>query len=296
MQASPTLNVSQWLSQATTALATNKVDSPKLDADLLMCHVLQCSRATLYAWPEKILNEDHTTLLNNLLQRRLAGEPIAYLLGTREFWSLDFYVDESVLVPRPETELLVELALHALKTPTSNSTTTAILDAGTGSGAIAIALYWQWFKDHQEHLSITASDFSQAALKVAVRNAKNLEADKINFVHSNWLAAFSDDAFGMIISNPPYIAIDDPHMHKHTLDYEPASALTSGEDGLDAIRTIVDQARRVGRSECTVLIEHGFEQAESVQQIMRAADYTYIKTHKDLQNCDRVTSGYCPNK
>lgn len=290
------MQVSQWLSQATTALANIDAETPKLDADLLMCHALGCNRTALYAWPEKLLSAEQTEQLNKLLKRRLNREPIAYLVGSREFWSLDFYVNESVLVPRPETELLVELALNKLSAINEAHNSTTILDAGTGSGAIAVALYWQWMQDHQKSLAMTASDVSQAALNVATRNAKTLGADKINFIHSDWLAAFDDDAFSIIVSNPPYIATDDPHMHNNTLDYEPASALVSGDDGLDAIRTIVDQARRVGKTECSVLIEHGFEQGQQVQNIMLAADYTCVQTDKDIYNCDRVTSGNCPSK
>lgn len=255
-----------------------------------MCFVLACDRTALYTWPEKVLTDGQTKTLQTLLKRRLQGEPIAYITGEREFWSWTFDIDHNVLVPRPETELIVELALQAL----NNGCEGPVLDAGTGSGVIAIALHLQWHLDHSESLSVFASDYSHAALTVAKRNAVKLNAPQIEFVHSDWLSAFSEDQFGMIISNPPYLASNDPHMQNTTLGFEPEGALVSGENGLDAIRIIVSQACRVGKSECYVLIEHGFEQAIDVQTIMRSANYSQVRTHKDINGLDRVTTGYCP--
>ena len=143
-------------------------------------------------------------------------------------------------------------------------------------------------------LSVIASDYSASALTVAKRNAHKLGAELIEFVHSNWLEEFSDNSIGMIVSNPPYIALSDPHMHNGSLDFEPATALVSGDDGLDAIRIIVDQACRVGIPGCYVLLEHGYEQALAVESIMRAMNYTQIQTHQDINDLDRVTCGYCP--
>jgi len=259
-----------------------------------MCFVLDCDRTALYMWPEKALTTTQYQTLHTLLQRRLLGEPVNYLIGTREFWSLAFDVNKDVLVPRPETELLVELALQALH----NGCEKPALDAGTGSGVIAIALYLQWHDDHpidnNSSLSIIASDYSEAALSLAKRNARKLCAGQIDFVRSNWLEEFSDNSMGMIVSNPPYLALNDPHMHNGSLDFEPATALVSGDDGLDAIRIIVDQACRVGVPGCHVLLEHGYEQAAAVQNIMRTLKYTQVKTHQDINGLDRVTSGYSP--
>lgn len=284
------MQISQWIKQASGELAA--FDTPRLDADLLMCHVLICDRTKLYAWPEKLLTSEQEYALQCLLQRRLQGEPIAYLTGEREFWSLRFKVDKNVLVPRPDTELIVELALQALAEQTNCNE--PVLDAGTGSGVIAIALYTQWKMDRQESLSVIASDYSDAALALAKYNAEQLDAVQINFVRSNWLSAFANNSIGMIISNPPYLAVDDPHMKNDTLDFEPEAALVSGDNGLDAISIIVSDACRVGKSGCHVLIEHGYQQAFDVQNLMLAAHYTKIQTHKDINDLDRVTSGFCP--
>lgn len=286
------MQIGQWLTHAAAKFVGS--DSPRLDADLLMCFVLDCNRTALYTWPEKVLTPTQSADLETLLQRRLQGEPVNYLTGQREFWSLDFEVNKDVLVPRSETELMVELALHALQTGCENP----VLDAGTGSGVIAISLYLQWHDDHQDAkngaLNVIASDYSKPALAVAKRNAIKHGAEAIDFVHSDWLNEFSDHSIGMIVSNPPYLALSDPHMHNGSLDFEPATALVSGDDGLDAIRTIVEQACRVGVSGCYVLIEHGYEQALAVQTIMREMHYTQIETHQDMSDLDRVTCGYCP--
>ena len=282
------VQLASWLKHASCALA--QFDTPKLDADLLMCHVLACNRTTLYAWPEKTLTTDQLTQLNALLKRRLLGEPVAYLTEEREFWSMDFTVNKSVLVPRPETELIVELTLKALQ----EKNTEPVLDAGTGSGAIAIALSLQWQKDQQQTLNIIASDKSQAALNVAQNNAARLGAEQIEFVQSDWLSEFSENSIGLIVSNPPYLAADDPHLDGGPLRFEPASALVSGPDGLDAIRALIKQAIRVGKPGCKVLIEHGYAQADQVQALMQASHYSQVETHKDLNDLDRVTSGFCP--
>jgi len=282
------IQVSQWLKQASHELAA--FDTPKLEADLILCHVLDCDRTALYAWPEKQLTNAQADALQALLARRLHGEPIAYLTGVREFWSLSFDVNKAVLVPRPETELLVELALQALH----DGVQEPILDAGTGSGAIAIALHHQWQSDKKRALQLVASDYSAAAIQLAARNAQKLDAASINFVTSDWLSTFSENSFGMIISNPPYLAASDPHLQNHTLDFEPRNALVSGENGLDAISSIIGDACRVGIPGCLVLIEHGYEQASAVQDIMRGSNFSIVQTHKDFNRHDRVTSGYCP--
>jgi len=285
---SESTQVSQWLKQASEELSA--FDTPKLDADLLMCHVLDCDRTALYAWPEKALSSDQSNLLTSLLQRRLSGEPIAYLTGEREFWSLQFQVNNDVLVPRPETETLVELALQALST----SCDEPILDAGTGSGVIAISLFLQWQLDHHTSLRVIASDYSEAALALAKQNADRLGATQIEFVHSDWLNSFSDNSVGMIVSNPPYLAADDPHLQNDTLGFEPEAALVSGGDGLIAIATLITDACRVGKPGCYVLIEHGYQQAPDVRNLMLSAHYTIVHTHKDINGLDRVTCGYCP--
>jgi len=246
------MNVSQWLRHASVELA--EYDSARIDADLLMCFVLECERTTLYAWPEKDLDADQLSQLNALLEKRKQGHPVAYLVKQREFWSLNFRVSEHVLVPRPETELIVSLALLEMPTHCSYP----VLDAGTGSGVIATAITHQWQSASDSHqadqLFMIASDYSMAALQVAKRNADEHAPGCIHFVHSNWLSAFADNTFGMIISNPPYLASSDSHLNNKTLQREPRSALVSGDDGLDDIRTLVTDACRAGKPGCFVLI------------------------------------------
>jgi len=286
------MNVSQWLKNASLELA--EFDSARLDADLLLCHVLQCERATLYAWPEKNLSAAQLSELGALLDKRKLGHPVAYLTEHHEFWSLEFDINEHVLVPRPETELIVGLALQAMPIDDSNP----ILDAGTGSGIIATAVMHEWQSDGANNDSATqriiASDTSSTALALARRNAHKHVPGCISFVRSNWLDAFADDTLGMIISNPPYIAGNDSHLSSKTLQFEPKAALVSGADGLDAIRTLVNDACRAGISGCYLLLEHGATQADEVCALMHQANYTNIQTHDDFAGLNRVSCGYCP--
>ncbi len=283
------MQIAQWIKHA--SLELQAFDSARLDAELLLCFVLRIDRAKVYAWPEKEIGVSQLNVLNALLLKRKLGQPIAYLIGQREFWSLEFDVCKDVLVPRPDTELIVELALQALP----RRHTLPIIDAGTGSGAIATALSYQWHTDNNEApLDITATDLSMAALTLAKQNAHKHNQSSIQFARSNWLSAFSDNTFGMIISNPPYLAKDDSHLSNNTLKHEPIGALVSGDDGLDAIRSIVDDALRAGVPGCLVLLEHGATQGAAVQALMQQARYNNIQTHQDIAGLDRVTCGYCP--
>jgi len=285
------LTVAQWLKHA--ALELNAQNSARLEADLILCHVLHWDRTALYAHPEQPLDRNQLTSLNTLLQRRLQGEPIAYLVEQREFWSLPFHVNKNVLVPRPETELMVELAVNFLKQQQPDKTC-SVVDAGTGSGAIAVALSVEWTHLNRYPLSIIASDQSQAALAVARQNGQTHCPDTIQFVHSDWFAAFENDSFDLVLSNPPYLSEQDPHLEGNNLAFEPSDALVSGDDGLDAIRTIVSQAIDAGKPGAWVVLEHGATQAAQVTQLMQAAAYTQVQTHQDLAGLDRITSGYCP--
>lgn len=284
------MNVSQWLRDAGRELV--EYDSARLDADLLMCHVLKCERTKLYAWPEKNLSDDQLVKLRNLLDKRKLGHPVAYLIRQREFWSLEFDVNEDVLVPRSDTELIVSLALQAMPI------TGCILDAGTGSGVIATAVMHQWQSNSAVHsslsLSMFACDYSLAALTLAKHNADKHVPGSISFVRSNWLDAFADNTFGMIISNPPYLAKDDAHLNDKFLQHEPVVALVSGDDGLDDIRMIIKDAVRAGKPGCYLLLEHGATQADAVRALMHQSNYTNVKTHQDMASLDRVSCGYCP--
>jgi len=289
------VNVSQWLKHARLELI--EFESAALDAELLLCEVLKCNRTHLYAWPDKSLPEQQLQTLNRLLLRRVQGEPVAYLVGYREFWSLELGVCSDVLVPRPDTELIVELALAALKSTAGG----AVLDAGTGSGAIAIALAYEWQQRSANssatsfsELNIVASDLKIKALHQARQNANKHELNNITFVRSNWLQTFDNDSFAMIISNPPYLAENDPHLTNKSLQHEPIDALVSGRDGLDDIRELIKDAPRVGKPDCMLLIEHGATQAAAVRALMGSARYSCVRTHQDIAGLDRVSCGICP--
>jgi len=279
------MNIAQWLKSASESLT--EYESARLDAELLLCHVLNCDRTKLYAWPEQELSAAQLEQLDGLITKRLSGDPIAYLVGQREFWSLPFDVSPDVLVPRADTELIVELALQALP----DRCNAPILDAGTGSGAIATAVTHDW---SGSTLLMIATDISVPALALAKRNAEKHATGLVNFVRSHWLSAFADNTFGMIISNPPYLANDDPHLNNKTLRHEPIGALVSGDDGLDDIRHLIFDACRAGKPDCYVLLEHGATQASAITTLMSDANYSSIQTHQDIAGLDRVTCGYCP--
>jgi release factor glutamine methyltransferase len=271
--------------QAALYSATQKfqhLDTPRLDAELLLIHVLHISRAQLYAWPEKLLNDEQWQQFQNLVKQRIEHQPIAYLTGHKEFWSLDLRVNAATLIPRPETELLVEQALkylHEIEQP-------VILDLGTGSGAIALALAQEC-----PHARITAVDVNSQALEIAQYNAQNLELNNIQFQLSHWFQDLPIQKVHLIVSNPPYIANDDPHLSLGDVQFEPLQALVSGKDGLDDIREISNQAKSFLLPEAYLLFEHGYDQAATVQQILREQGYKNVKTIKDLAGKERVSLG-----
>jgi len=251
----------------------------RLDAELLLAHVLDVSRSAVVARDERVLTPEEQGDFENLLARRMAGEPLAYLTGTKEFWSLEFEVTPAVLVPRPETELLVEWAL-ALPGD-------AFLDLGTGSGAIALAMAHE-----RVHAAITATDRSREALTVADRNARRLGLERVEFLEGGWWAPVAGRLFDVIVSNPPYVAENDPHLAE--LKFEPALALTSGPDGLDALRAIVAGAPRHLHAGGWLLVEHGSQQGAAVRELFQAAGFASIETRRDLANLERATGGRRP--
>ena len=260
-------------------------DSPRLDAEVLLAMATGKNHTHFRAWPEKPLTFVEDSKFQMLLEKRLAGHPIAHLTGTREFWSRGFLVTPDVLIPRPETELLVELALRL------NSTTLhsmiQIADLGTGSGAIAITLALEL-----PRAAITALDLSPAALSVAAENATRLGAGNIRFIRSDWFAALPvTERFDLIISNPPYIAEYDPHLQQGDVRFEPSLALTSGPDGLDAIRRIVNAASSRLNPGGRLLFEHGYDQADRVVELLRTAGFEKIESFPDLQGHVRVSGG-----
>lgn len=261
-------------------------DSARLDAEVLLAWVLGKPRSYLRAWPEVELDSHAIKEYLQLLARRCAGEPISHLTGEREFWSLSLQVSPDTLIPRPDTELLVAEALTCLP----DSDHVRIADLGTGSGAVAIAL-----ASECPRCQVIATDLSTAALALAQANAKRLKQPQIHFLHSNWCSAFArSDRFDVIVSNPPYIPTNDPHLRSAELAFEPQFALTSGEDGLDAIRLITAQAADHLVPSGWLLVEHGYDQGEAVRQLFIDNGYETVTTCQDLAGHDRVCRGQKP--
>jgi len=259
--------------------------SALLDAEILLAHVLGKSRTYLRAWPEASLQPEPRALFDALIERRGNGTPIAYLIGSREFWSRDFIVTPAVLIPRPETELLVEMALSHLREHPSAS----VLDLATGSGAIAVTLAAEY-----RTATVSASDVSAPALAVAGRNAARWGAT-VRFLESDWFADLPAGlAFDLIISNPPYIPDTDPHLGEGDLRFEPPIALRGGPDGMAAYRTIAGQACARLRPNGVLLLEHGFDQADAVGALLKQHRYRHIDHHADLQGHWRVTRATAP--
>lgn len=248
----------------------------RIDADALAAHVLEVGRAYLYTHPERDLGHEELARIDTLVAQRAAGTPLAYLTGHKEFWSLTLEVDTRVLIPRPETELLVEAALTRLKDGAR------ILDLGTGSGAIALALAVE-----RPDCSITATEHDPGALAVARRNAARHGCD-IRFLQCDWFGDL-DRQFEVILSNPPYIAAADPHLD--SLSCEPRKALISGADGLDDLRIIVGAAPNHLAHQGWLLVEHGWDQAKRVRNLFRDAGFTALETRRDPAGHERITAG-----
>ena len=273
------------LTQDTTRLATAlALDSSgaRIEVQCLLQHVLKTSRAWLLAHPEYCLNNSEQIHYAALLQRRLCGEPIAYMLGEREFFGLMFKVTSDVLIPRPETELLVELALqHA---PLHEQC--RVLDLGTGSGAIALSI-----AHTRPAAQVLACDASAAALEVARANAQRLCITNTTFIQSDWFEALNVQRFDLIVSNPPYIAAGDPHLQCGDVRFEPASALASGDDGLHDIRRIISQAKAHLDRNGWLLLEHGYDQATRVRELLQQNGFDEIFSACDLAGIERVSGG-----
>jgi release factor glutamine methyltransferase len=274
---STTQTVASALAQAKSA----GID--RLDAQLLLGHVLARSRSWLVAHDDAPLGAEQTETLRHLFDRRLAGEPVAYLVGEKEFHGLAFHVDANVLVPRPDTEVLVDWAIELLGTAWPGLPMPAVVDLGTGSGAIAISV-----KHARPAAAVLATDLSQPALAVARANAGRLGV-AVDFRASNWWSALDDRRFELVLSNPPYIAGGDTHLP--ALRHEPTLALTPGGDGLDAIRAIIAGASTHLAASGWLLLEHGYDQAEAVQSLLRAHGFIHIETRRDLGGQCRCTGG-----
>ena len=267
--------------QAGATLGQLQKDLPldALENRILLCHALRLPRVALITQSERILSDEETARLGALVQRRLDGEPIAYIVGEREFFGLPFRVSPAVLIPRPDTELIVELALDRL------APRARLLDMGTGSGAIAVAV-----AHTRPDAAVTALDVSMEALDIAQANAAANGA-RVRFLRSDWYAALGEERFDLIASNPPYIASGDRHLSEGDLRFEPTGALTDHADGLSALRIIVDGACAHLEPGGWLLLEHGYDQAEAVRALLAARGFTEVQSWRDLAGIERVTGG-----
>jgi release factor glutamine methyltransferase len=254
----------------------------RLEIQILLCHALGVARSWLIGHDRDDLAEPAAQTYAALLARRLAGEPIAYIVGKREFFGLEFLTTPAVLIPRPETELLVELALARIP----QNQPCRVLDLGTGSGAIAISL-----ARNRPLAAVTAVDQSLEALAVARENAARLEVTNLRLLHSNWFAALKGETFDLIVSNPPYVEAADPHLKQGDVRFEPLSALASGADGLDDIRRIAAAAQQHLKPGGWLLFEHGWNQGEGCREILRQQGFSEVATIRDLAGQERLSFG-----
>lgn len=288
----------ELLAEATQKL-TGTSESARADAEILLAHCLQKPRVWLFTWPEKEVDPAIATEFRHLLAERGRGVPIAHLTGQREFWTLNLKVTPDTLIPRPETELLVETALSLLPSPLEGrrrrrlgaglgvrGKRVSALDLGTGTGAIALSI-----ASERPDLPITATDVSPAALAVAAENARTHAIHNVQFILSDWFSALPAQRFHLIISNPPYIEAQDPHLKQGDVRFEPLTALASGEDGLDDIRHLVQAAPQWLENGGWLLLEHGYHQGRAVTALLQAAGFRQVRCLPDLAGNDRVSLG-----
>ncbi len=275
--------VQSALSDAMLALFETST-SPEIDAEVLLGHSLGQSRAWLLTYQEEELDEKQYSEFQRLVDRRKQGEPIAYILGNREFWSLNLNVSPATLIPRPETEILVEVAIEKASLSTKN--TLSIADLGTGSGAIALAL-----ASELPAAFITAVDQSKEALAVAIQNAETYQLSNVEFISSNWFDGLLEHQFDLICSNPPYIETQDPHLQQGDLRFEPHSALASGPDGFFDLQQIIAKAPHYLNDGGWLILEHGFQQAMRTQTLLEEHGFVNIDTREDYAGHPRITFG-----
>ena len=271
--------LTQWLAYGQQQLSTSS-DSAKLDAQILLSFVLKKERSYLLTWPERSLELPDEQAFLALLARRVAGEPIAYIVGEKEFWSLPFKVSPATLIPRPDTETLIELVLEHYQ----DTTQLSCLDLGTGTGAIALAL-----ASEKPNWQIDAIDFNIDAVNLAKENARALNFEQVNIFQSNWFSALEQKKFDVIVSNPPYIDALDHNLKEGDVRFEPESALVANEKGLSDIKHIAENARHYLQKQGSLFFEHGFEQGEIVRNILTHWGYENAQTVKDLNGHDRIT-------
>ena len=271
-----------WLTQARAELEAVS-DSARLDAELLLAHTLQQSRTWLYTWNDKALSAGQQQMAEQLLQRRLGGEPVAYILGQRDFWSLSLAVAPSTLIPRADTETLIEWALE-LPLPANSR----VLDLGTGTGAIALAL-----ASEQPSWQVSGVDFQRQAVTLAEENARRNHLERVTFQQSDWFSAVQG-RFDLIVSNPPYIDEADPHLNQGDVRFEPRTALVAGNQGLSDLALIIDRAPDFLQPDGWLLVEHGWQQAETVCELLRQRGFTDVENRRDLGGNPRISGGRWP--
>ncbi len=275
------MKVQQALQSAVKTL-TDTSPSANLDAQILLSYILNCNRAHLIAWPEKELSLQQIDNFQKLITQRQHGSPVAHLTGQREFWSLNFKVNNSTLIPRPETETLIEFILEKF----GEKKTLTLLDIGTGTGAIAITL-----ANEKPDWRITATDISAAAIALAKENSAMLNTENIALLQSDWFTNIPQQTFDIIVSNPPYISTNDPHLTKGDVRFEPKSALTSGKTGMDDIEHLCSQAKNYLAKDGWLIIEHGYNQKTATAECFTRNDYKNISQQNDLAGHCRMTAG-----
>lgn len=275
------MTIQQALQQARQTLAESS-PTAGLDAQVLLTQILQCNTAHLLAWPEKKLNKEQIANYQQLIQQRQQGVPIAHLTGSREFWSLEFSVNDSTLIPRPETETLIEFILDKF----SNKKNLKLLDMGTGTGAIAITIATE-----KPGWKIFASELIADALKLARDNSNSHQTKNISFIQSDWFNNIKDKDFDIIVSNPPYIANDDPHLLAGDVRFEPQSALSAGLTGMDDIEHLCLHARNYLAQNGWLIVEHGYNQKQLVSDCFVKNGFTQIEQKQDLSGHTRMTAG-----
>lgn len=275
------VTIENALRDAALLLAEHQSPSPRIDASVLLCHVLDKPSSYLYTWSDNALTEDEEAAFNTLLARRKAGEPVAYIIGYRDFWSLRLNVEPSTLIPRPDTERLVELALERLPQGEGR-----VLDLGTGTGAIALAI-----ASERKDITVTGVDLRAEAVALAAKNGLENGINNAQFMQSSWFSNVPAQRFSMIVSNPPYIDPEDPHLSQGDVRFEPKSALVADDHGLADIRTICQKSPEYLIDGGWLLIEHGYDQGEAVRTLFSGAGFIDVETQHDYAGLDRVTLG-----